>query len=59
MSKLQLVNRMLAMNSKVDSQNIRSGDLKDEDWAKLMESARLIGESSLIIDDTPGTAFKV
>lgn len=57
MSKLQLVNRMLAMNSKVDSQNIRSGDLKDEDWAKLMESARLIGESSLIIDDTPGISI--
>ena len=57
MSKNQLVNRMLAMNSRVDSQSIRSGDLNDDDWAKLMESARIIGESGLIIDDTPGISI--
>jgi replicative DNA helicase len=57
MSKNQLVNRILSMNSKVDSQSIRSGDLGDEDWAKLMDSARLIGESGLIIDDTPGISI--
>ena len=54
MSKEQLVNRLLAMNSRVDSQNIRTGDLKDSEWADLMESARNIGESNLVIDDTPG-----
>ena len=54
MSRTQLVNRILAMNSKVDSQAIRTGDLKDDDWVKLMESARITGESPLIIDDTPG-----
>lgn len=54
MSKEQLVNRMLSMNSRVDAQNIRSGTLRDEEWAKLMESARNIGESALVIDDTPG-----
>ena len=57
MSKTQLVNRMLAMNSKVDSQAIRTGELRDDDWAKLMESARLIGEAPLIIDDTPGISI--
>ena len=57
MSKNQLVNRILSMNSKVDSQAIRSGELNDEDWAKLMESARTIGESGLIIDDTPGISI--
>lgn len=57
MSKTQLVNRILAMNSKVDSQAIRTGELKDDDWAKLMESARLVGEAPLIIDDTPGISI--
>ncbi len=57
MSKNQLVNRILAMNSRVDSQSIRSGDLNDDDWAKLMDSARTIGESGLIIDDTPGISI--
>ncbi|MDE7298571.1 MAG: replicative DNA helicase [Lachnospiraceae bacterium] len=54
MSRNQLVNRMLAMNSRVNSQQIRTGELNDSDWANLMESARIIGESGLIIDDTPG-----
>jgi len=57
MSKEQLINRMLAMNSRVDSQNIRTGDLKDSEWADLMESARNIGESNLVIDDTPGISI--
>ena len=57
MSKTQLVNRILAMNSKVDSQAIRTGDLKDDDWVKLMETARLVGEAPLIIDDTPGISI--
>ncbi len=57
MSRTQLVNRILAMNSKVDSQSIRTGDLKDDDWVKLMESARITGESPLLIDDTPGISI--
>lgn len=57
MSKDQLVKRMLAMNSKVDSQAIRSGELKDEDWMKLVESVKTVGNSQLIIDDTPGISI--
>ena len=53
MSKEQLVNRLLAMESHVDSQNMRTGNLKDEDWTKLVEGADIIGRSNLIIDDTP------
>jgi replicative DNA helicase len=52
MSQDQLVKRMLAMNSKVDSQSIRTGTLTGEDWGHLMESARVIGNSNLVIDDT-------
>ncbi len=52
MSQDQLVKRILAMNSRVDSQAIRTGSLSGEDWASLMESARIIGNSNLVIDDT-------
>jgi len=52
MSQDQLVKRILSMNSKVDSQSIRTGSLTGEDWASLMESARIVGNSCLIIDDT-------
>ena len=57
MSKEQLVNRLLAMESHVDSQNLRTGNLKDEDWTKLVEGADIIGNSNLIIDDTPGISI--
>ena len=57
MSKVQLVNRILSMHSRVDAQNIRTGRLDDGEWAELMESARIIGDSRLIIDDTPGISI--
>lgn len=57
MSRDQLVKRMLSMNSKVDSQKIRTGDLEDEEWTLLAHSAQAIGSSQLIIDDTPGISI--
>jgi replicative DNA helicase len=52
MSKDQLVKRIMSMHSKVNSQSIRTGELSDDDWIKLVESAKEIGNSNLIIDDT-------
>jgi replicative DNA helicase len=57
MSKEQLVNRMLSLESNVDSQGIRTGNLSDEEWFKLIEGAGVIGNSNLIIDDTPGISI--
>ena len=57
MSKEQLVNRLFALESQVDSQNIRTGQLNDTEWEKLIETAGIIGKSNLIIDDTPGISI--
>ena len=57
MSKEQLVNRLFSMESKVDSQHLRTGNLSDDEWEKLIESAGVIGKSNLIIDDTPGISI--
>ncbi|MCD2493184.1 replicative DNA helicase [Lacrimispora sp. NSJ-141] len=54
MSKEQLMNRLFSMESRVDSQALRTGNLSDTDWDKLVESVGVIGNSKLIIDDTPG-----
>ena len=54
MSREQLVNRLLSMESRVDAQLIRNGNLSDTQWGNLIESAGVIGRSNLIIDDTPG-----
>ena len=57
MSKEQLVNRLFALEAQVDAQSLRTGNLKDSDWEKLIESAGIIGKSKLMIDDTPGISI--
>ena len=57
MSKEQLVNRLFSLESRVDAQALRTGNLSDADWAKLVEGAGIIGDSELIIDDTPGISI--
>ncbi len=54
MSKEQLMNRLFSLESKVSGQNIRTGQLTDNEWEKLAETAGIIGQSNLYIDDTPG-----
>ena len=58
MSKEQLVNRLLSLESKVSSQLMRTGNLEDSDWERLIESAQVIGGSNLIIDDTPSISIQ-
>ena len=57
MSKEQLVNRMFSLESSVDAQKLRTGQLNDQEWERLIESAGVIGRSNLIIDDTPGISI--
>jgi replicative DNA helicase len=54
MSKEQLVNRLFSLESRVDAQKLRTGNLQESEWEKLIEGAGVIGNSQLIIDDTPG-----
>ncbi len=57
MSKEQLVNRLFSLESRVDAQALRTGNLSDADWEQLIEGAGIIGDSKLIIDDTPGISI--
>ncbi|NCU33782.1 replicative DNA helicase [Candidatus Saccharibacteria bacterium] len=56
MSKEQLVDRMLADAAGVDSWNIRTGNLSDDDFAKLSEAMGEMAEAPIYIDDTPGVS---
>lgn len=58
MSKQQLVNRLFSMGARIDSTALRTGNLKDEEWGRLVESAGEIGNSRIIIDDTPGITVR-
>ena len=57
MSKEQLVNRMFSLESKVDAQNLRKGQLSEAEWEQLIESAGTIAQSHLLIDDTPSISI--
>lgn len=54
MSKEQLVQRLLAAETGIDSQRLRLGDIHgEEEWHKLMEAANALSEALIYIDDTP------
>ena len=56
MSKEQLVNRMLCSEAMVDAQKLRTGELADEDWPKLIQAIGPLSQAEIYIDDTPGVS---
>ncbi len=54
MSKEQLVDRLLAMESGVDAWALRTGNLTDTDFEKIGEAMGTLSEAQIYIDDTPG-----
>ncbi len=53
MSKEQLVDRMLAMESGVDAWALRTGNLTDTDFEKIGQAMGALSEVQMYIDDTP------
>lgn len=53
MPREQLVNRLFSLESQVNSQSIRTGNLTPAEWGRLVEGSNVVGSSGLIIDDTP------
>lgn len=54
MSKEQLVDRLLSMESGVDAWALRTGNLTDNDFEKLGHAMGTLSEAKIYIDDTPG-----
>lgn len=54
MSKEQLVDRLLAMESGVDAWALRTGNLSDSDFEKIGQAMGTLSEAQMFIDDTPG-----
>jgi len=53
MSKEQLVMRLMSSVGHIDSQRIRTGKLRSEDWPKLTRAVGMLSEAPIFIDDTP------
>lgn len=56
MSKEQLVNRMLCSEAMIDAQKLRTGELMDDDWPKLIQAMGPLSQANIYIDDTPGVS---
>ncbi len=53
MSGEQLVQRMIAAETKIDSQRLRRGKLYDHEWPLFTEAIGRLSETRIFIDDTP------
>lgn len=56
MSKEQLAQRLLSMDSEIDQQRLRTGYISDYDdeWSRISVSIGRLSETTIFIDDTPG-----
>ena len=54
MSKIQVVQRLLSIETKVDLHKLRTGRLRDEDWTRLTHYTDRLAQAPIYIDDTPG-----
>ena len=54
MSGVQLASRLLSMESGVNAEVIRTGNLTGSDWQQLVGGADVLGKARVLIDDTPG-----
>ncbi len=57
MSSKQIVNRLLACQAAVNMESLRSGQLQDRDWEKLVEALGTLAEAQIYIDDTGGISM--
>ncbi len=53
MSKIEIVNRLLSSEARIDSSKLRTGRLDDADWLKLGDALGTLSEAPLFVDDTP------
>lgn len=50
----QLVNRMLCAEGSIHASNLRTGNLSEEEWQKLIIAMGSLSKANIYIDDTPG-----
>ena len=53
MSSEQLVQRMIAQETGIDSQRLRTGKLEEEEWPLFTHAIEVLGDTIIFLDDTP------
>ncbi len=57
MSKEQLGQRLLSMESRIESQKLKTGDLGRKDWDDINMALDTLSKANIYIDDTPGVSI--
>jgi len=57
MSKEQLVQRLISQTTRIPTQSLRSGNVKAEDWPKLLHGVAEVSKAPIWIDDTAGVSL--
>jgi replicative DNA helicase len=53
MSNQQLVQRLIAQETRIDSHRLRTGRLQDDEWNVFVQAMEVLGETKMWLDDTP------
>lgn len=56
MSQLELSQRILCSDAKVDATNVKTGKLDESDWNRISHSVGRLAEAPIYIDDNPHTS---
>lgn len=59
MSAAQLALRLISSNGRINATRLRTGQLEDEDWSRVTSAIRMLKETKIFIDDTPGLSPEV
>jgi len=59
MSASQLAMRLISSNGRINATRLRTGQLEDEDWSRVTGAIRMLKETKIFIDDTPGVSPEV
>ena len=57
MSQLELSQRILCSEARVDSRKVRNGQLNDQDWTRINQGLGMLDELQIYIDDNPNTSI--
>ena len=55
MSKVEIAQRLLSAHARIGLTDIRSANIRDQQWPQILEATSELSQLDIMIDDTPGT----
>lgn len=55
MSKMEIAQRLLSAQARIGLMDVRSANIRDNQWPQILEATKDLSQLDIMIDDTPGT----